>query len=354
MEYRELGNAGFQVSRLGLGTLTWGRDVDPPLARKLLRAFVSAGGNLLDTAPAYGAGMAERIIGSLMRHDVPREQLIIATKGGLGLDGNQAVTLSRQALINDLAGSLKRLGTDYVDIWQLHTWGEGLDEALGALDYAAARGMARAVGVCNYVGWQLGTAATKQLLKNTKTPLVEPGITLGDTRPALASLGITPSDTGAALGNTGSAPLQVASSEYSLLARGAELEVLPACRYHGLAFFAWAPLGRGVLAGRYQGGATPPDSRAASPGFEWYVEPYRNSKSAAVVDALAHAATGLGLELPQVPLLWVRDAPGVTAVLLGARTVAGLQPYLAAESTTLPPEIITALDDITGGPNQLR
>ncbi|MDR0435885.1 MAG: aldo/keto reductase [Propionibacteriaceae bacterium] len=320
MEQRALGDTGITVSRLGLGTLTWGRDVDPPQARKLMRAFVAAGGNLIDTAPAYGAGLAERIIGSLMRHDVPREQLVIATKAGFGgPDGGQRVDVSRQALLADLEGSLQRLGTDYVDIWQLHAWGEGLSEALGALDYAVARGMARAVGVCNYVGWQLGSAATIQLL-----------------------------------GDVGTTRLSVASSEYSLLARGAETEVLPACRYHGLGFFAWAPLGRGVLPGRYLGGVTPTDSRAASPGFEWYVEPYLNAKSMAVVDALAHAAEGLGMTPPQVPLLWVRDAPGVTAVLLGARSAEQLQPYLDAESKTLPNEIVSALDDITGGANLLR
>jgi aryl-alcohol dehydrogenase-like predicted oxidoreductase len=319
VEYRKLTNTDLAVSRLGLGTLTWGRDVTAPVARKLLHSFVSVGGNLIDTAPIYGSGMAERIIGSLMRHDVPREQLLIATKSGFSGSDTAGSDMRRETLLADLAGSLKRLGTDYVDIWQLHAWDERIDEALDALNYALSRGMTRAVGVCSFVGWQLGTAATMQTLSVTDA-----------------------------------AQLTVASSEYSLLARGAEVELLPAAKYHGLGFFAWAPLGRGVLAGRYAAGAVPIDSRAASPGFEWYVEPYLNTKSAAVVDAITHAAEGLGMELPQVPLLWVRDAPGVSAVLLGARTPEQLQPYLVAEDQTLPDEIISALDDITGGSNMLR
>ena len=315
MNRRFVGASGLEVSDLGLGTLTWGRDVPPPDARALMRAFVSAGGNLIDTAPTYGDGLAERLLGSLMRHDVPRDRLVLATKAGFGsVDGDHVLDTSAKALLTDLEGSLTRLGTDYVDLWQVHAWGDApLDETMAALDKAVSSGKARFAGVANYVGWQIGTAATWQAC----TP--------------------------------GAAPIVSAQNEYSLLARRAEVEVLPALRYHGLGFFPWSPLGRGVLTGQYRDNV-PAGSRGASRHLAWFVEPYLQSRADAVVEAVSRAGAGLGLSAAQVALLWVRDAPGVTAPLVGARTLAQLEPLLAVGDETLPDPIVAALDDITGGP----
>jgi aryl-alcohol dehydrogenase-like predicted oxidoreductase len=141
--------------------------------------------------------------------------------------------------------------------------------------------------------------------------------------------------------------------EYSLLARRAEVEVLPAIRAFGMGFFPWSPLGRGVLTGQYRTG-TPRGSRAASDHFSWFVEPYLEQRSRAVVEAVVRAAEGLDLTPLQVALLWVRDAPGVTAPLLGARTAGQLAPALAVEDQELPPEIAAALDDVSGGPHTGR
>jgi len=314
MKTRLVGTSGLEVSDLGLGTLTWGRDVQPPDARALMRAYVGAGGNLIDTAPTYGDGLAERMIGSLMRHDVSRDKLVLATKAGFAAnDGDQLLNTSAKALLADLDGSLSRLGTDHVDLWQVHAWGDApLEETLGALDKAVASGKARFVGVANYVGWQIGTAVTWQ----ARTP--------------------------------GAAPIIAAQNEYSLLARRAEVEVLPALRYHGLGFFPWSPLGRGVLTGQYRDDV-PAGSRGASRHLSWFVEPYLQSRADAVVEAVARAGSGLGLTPAQVALLWVRDAPGVTAPLVGARTLAQLEPLLAVGDEALPAPIVEALDDITGG-----
>ena len=314
---RTVGASALEVSRLGLGTLTWGRDVQPPVARQLLRDFVTAGGNLIDTAPTYGDGLAERMLGSLMRHDVPREDLVLATKAGFHVEENQQVLdTSARELLRDLDGSLERLGVDYVDLWQVHAWGDApLEQTLAALDKAVSSGRARFVGVANYVGWQLGTAAALQ-------------------------------------GVMGAVPLVSAQNEYSLLARRAEVEVLPAVRYHQLGFFPWSPLGRGVLAGGYRSGV-PDGSRGSSWHLAWFVEPYLQPKADAVVQAVARAASGLGLSPAQVALLWVRDAPGVTAPLLGARTIDQLRPLLQLDDDVLPSPIIEALDDITGGPKSL-
>ena len=319
MERRSVGASGLQVSRLGLGTMTWGRDTSADEASDLLRAFVDAGGDLVDTAPAYARGEAERMLGRLMRTQVRRDDLVLATKAGFTFrDGVRVVDTSGKALLADLHDSLRRLGTDHVDLWQLHAWGQApLEESLAAVDHAVRTGAVRYAGISNFVGWQTATAATWQAAFPGRAPVVS------------------------------------AQVEYSLLARRAELEVLPAVRHFGLGFFPWSPLGRGVLTGKYRTGI-PRHSRAATDHFAWYVEPYLEQRSRAVVEAVARAASGLGLGVGQVALAWVRDAPGVTAPLLGARTATQLQPFLDAEGLSLPPEITAALDDVSGGPNPGR
>ncbi len=316
---RSVGTSGLTVGRLGLGTMTWGRDTRPDDAKEVLRAFVAAGGDLVDTAPAYSRGAAERILGRLLRTDVDRDDVVIATKAGFTFrDGVRVVDTSRRVLLDDLYESLRRLGTDHIDVWQVHAWGQApLEETLAALDHAVSTGVVRYAGVSNFVGWQTAAAATWQSAFPGRARLVSNQV------------------------------------EYSLLARRAEVEVLPALRHFEMGFFPWSPMGRGVLTGKYRGGV-PRDSRAATAHFGWYVEPYLEARSRAVVEAVAKAADGLGVSPLQVAWLWVRDAPGVTAPLLGVRTAAQLAPYLEAEPMTLPPEIAAALDDVSGGQNEAR
>lgn len=316
---RSVGTSGLTVGRLGLGTMTWGRDTRPEDAKEVLRAFVAAGGDLVDTAPAYSRGAAERILGRLLRTDVDRDDVVIATKAGFTFrDGVRVVDTSRRVLLDDLYESLRRLGTDHIDVWQVHAWGQApLEETLAALDHAVSTGVVRYAGVSNFVGWQTAAAATWQSAFPGRARLVSNQV------------------------------------EYSLLARRAEVEVLPALRHFEMGFFPWSPMGRGVLTGKYRGGV-PRDSRAATAHFGWYVEPYLEARSRAVVEAVAKAADGLGVSPLQVAWLWVRDAPGVTAPLLGVRTAAQLAPYLEAEPMTLPPEIAAALDDVSGGQNEAR
>lgn len=316
MLHRAVGASGLMVGRLGLGTMTWGRDTALDEARGLVRSFVDAGGNLVDTAAAYAQGDAERMLGKLMRTVVRRSDLVLATKAGFTIRGGQRVVdTSRGALLGDLHESLRRLGTDHVDLWQLHAWGSApLEESLAAIDHAVSSGAVRYAGVSNYIGWQTAAAVTWQAAFPGRTPIVS------------------------------------AQVEYSLLARRAEVEVLPAVRHFGLGFFPFSPLGRGVLTGKYRT-AIPVGSRASTEHFGWYVTPYLEPRSRAVVEAVARAAEGLGWTPAEVAALWVRDAPGVTAPLLGARTAAQLEPYLALEEAELPVEIAVALEDVSGGPN---
>jgi aryl-alcohol dehydrogenase-like predicted oxidoreductase len=313
MQQRSLGRTGLKVSRLGLGTLTWGRDTDEHEAREQLAAFTEAGGTLVDTAAGYGDGASEELIGSLIGDVVARDDLVIATKAGIGrARGSRQTNVSRGYLVSALDGSLKRLGVDHVDLWQVHAWVDDtpLDETLSALDYAVTTGRASYVGVSNYTGWQSAQAATFQ----TAVP--------------------------------GRARLASNQVEYSLLNRSAEAEVLPAAEALGMGILPWSPLGRGVLTGKYRTG-TPADSRAASPHFANFVGSYLNDRNARIVEAVARAAEGLSWSPLEVALTWVRDRPGVVAPIVGARTAAQLRGSLTVEECELPAEIIEALDDVS-------
>ena len=313
MQQRLLGATGLSVSRLGLGTMTWGRDTDEHEAREQLAAFVGAGGTLVDTAAGYADGDSERLIGSLIGDVCERDEIVLATKAGIGRrKGERFTNASRGHLVSSLDASLQRLGVDHVDLWQVHTWVDDapLEETLSALDHAVTSGRAAYVGVSNYNGWQSAQAATWQR--------AVPG------RATLASNQV----------------------EYSLLNRAVEAETIPAARALGLGVLPWSPLGRGVLTGKYRHG-TPADSRAASPHFSTFVGRYLDDFSQRVVEAVARAADGLGWSSLEVALAWVRDRPGVTAPIIGARTAAQLRESLTVEECELPAEIIAALDDVS-------
>ncbi len=313
MELRQLGRSGVRVSRLGLGTMTWGRDTDEHEAAEQLRFYLDAGGNFVDTAAVYGNGDAERVLGGFLGVMVPRDQIIIATKAGISFkSGERVVDNSRTSLIADLDRSLSHLRTEYVDLWQIHTWDEKtpLEEVLSALDYAVSTGRARHVGISNFAGWQLARAVTLQ------NPIF------------------------------GKAPIISTQNEYSLLRRKIENEILPASRELGVGVLAWSPLGRGVLTGKYRSGL-PSDSRGASPHFSSFIEPYLDERSRKIVEAVMVASDGLGLSPLEVSLAWVRDCPGVTSAIIGARTGAQLRGALSAESVTLPVPVREALDEIS-------
>lgn len=314
MQQRMVGSTGLKVSRLGLGTMTWGRDTDEHEARDQLIAFAEAGGTFLDTAAGYGDGASEELIGTLIGDVVARDEIVLATKAGISRRTGERVTdTSRGTLLTTLDASLRRLGVDHVDLWQVHVWTDEtpLEETLTALDLAVTSGRASYVGVSNYTGWQAAQAATWQR--------AVPG------RVTLASNQV----------------------EYSLLARSVEHEVIPAARAMGMGVLPWSPLGRGVLTGKYRSG-TPSDSRAASPHFAGFVNSYLDERGRGIVEAVARAADGLGWTPLEVALVWVRDRVGVTAPVVGARTAAQLAGALDTEQLTLPPEIIAALDDVSG------
>ncbi|WP_052849869.1 aldo/keto reductase [Streptomyces avicenniae] len=314
MELRHLGRTGLRVSRLGLGTLTWGREVGEADAAELLKAFWEAGGTLVDTADVYGDGGAELLLGRLVGSLVPRRDVVLATKAGSVPDPYRRFDGSRGHLLSALDASLERLGTDHVDLWQVHAFDPAtpLEETLQAVDIAVSSGRARYAGVADFSGWQLAKAAAWQL--------AAPG-----TRTRLAST----------------------QMEYSLVQRGVEREVLPGALDLGVGLLPSSPLGRGVLTGKYRNGARPAGSRGASARLGGFVAPYLDDAAARIVDAVTIAADGLAVTPAQVALVWVRDRPGVAAPLLGARTARQLEEALSVEDLTLPEEISRALDDVS-------
>ena len=316
MQQRRVGRSGLHVSRLGLGTWLWGMDTDEHEARDQLTAFVDAGGTLVDTAAGYGDGLSEEILGMLLAEVVDRDDVVIATAAGSGsISGTAAPDTSRGALLRQLDGSLRRLRTDHVDLWQVQVWSDAApwEETLATLDHAVRSGRTRYVGVSNYTGWQSAMAQAWQRAVPDRSLL---------------------------------ASTQV---EYSLLNRDIESEVLPAAQALGMGVLAWSPLGRGVLTGKYRTG-TPADSRAASPHLEGNVSVYLDEDGRGIVEAVVRAAEGLSLTPVEVALAWVRDRPGVTAPIVGARTAAQLRGSLRSEDVELPHEISAALDDVSGAP----
>ena len=313
MDLRRAGRSGLSLSRLALGTMTWGRDTDTHEAADQARAFIDAGGNYFDSASHYGDGDAERVIGGLIGTLFKREDVVISTKAGSSyIDGALVTDNSRTSLMSSLDKSLTRLGTSYVDIWMIQSWDNAaqLEDALSALDWAYTSGRARYVGISNFTGWQSARAISLQEANSSK------------------------------------APIAVMQNEFSLLNRRVEEDSLQCSRNLETEFIAWSPLGRGVLTGKYRNGI-PADSRAATPHFAPFIEPYLNDRSRRIVEAVSVAAQGLGYSPLEVALAWVRDFTGVTSSVVGARTAAQLQGILASEEIELPEVVRNALNEVS-------
>jgi aryl-alcohol dehydrogenase-like predicted oxidoreductase len=263
----------------------------------------------VETCDGYAGGKSQRVLGESLAR-VRRDRLVIAARTAPPRAGT-----GRGALLAALDATLARLGVDHVDLWQLPAvpgpaGSAPLEEALTAVQAAVFSGRARYAGLAAPHGWQLATAVER-----------------ARTTAAVA------------------VPV-AAQVEYSLLARAADEELVPAAEFHGVGLLAWAPLGRGVLTGKYLDG-TPADSRGASIAHVQYVEARRTEHSARIVHAVLTAADGLGTTPLAVALAWVRDRPGVTAAVVGARHTAQLAASTTAESLELPVEIRAALDDVS-------
>ena len=317
MELRRLGRTGLHVSALGLGTMTWGRDTDAQDAGQQLRDFTEAGGTFVDTAGSYGDGASEEILGSLLGSLVDRDEVVVATKGGLRrTPGGMVVDSSRGALLSCLDASLRRLGTDHVDLFLVqapdpHT---PLEETVSALRHMVVSGRARYVGLANPAGWHTGYAA-------------------------------------AALRSGADVELAALEVEHSLLNRECEQDLVPATQALGVGLLTWSALGRGVLTGKYRR-SLPSDSRGASSQLSGFVEPYLDARGSAVVDAVCTAASGLGRAPLEVALAWVLGRNYVSSAIVGARTPVQLRESLRSLDLVLPGAVGAALDEVSHPSNE--
>ena len=315
MEYRTLGGTGTVVSSLCLGTMTFGNESSEEISHAQLDRYLEVGGNFLDTANVYSAGVSEEIIGRwLAKRPDARDQLVIATKGRFGLGaGRNNVGLSRTNLSRALDASLRRLGIETIDLYQAHAWDPvtPIEETLRFFDDAVRAGKIRYVGVSNFLGWQLQKAA---LLTQVR----------------------------------GLAPVVTLQPQYNLLVRDIEFELVDVCRNENIGILPWSPLGGGWLTGKYRRDTAPTGATRLGEdperGMEAYAPRNAEERTWQVIDAVRGIAERRGVSMAQVALAWVRDRPAVTSVILGARTVEQLDDNLATAGLVLSDAETAALD----------
>jgi aryl-alcohol dehydrogenase-like predicted oxidoreductase len=321
MEYRQLGRSGLRVSELTLGTMTFGgrgqfRDVgetDLDGARRQIDLALDVGVNMIDTADIYSDGAAEEIVGQALSGR--RDMVLLATKARFARgSGPNDAGLSRHHLIEACEASLRRLQTDHIDLYQVHEW-DGqtpLEETLGALDHLLQSGKVRYVGCSNFAGWQV-----------------------------MKALGI---------GRQKGLPEFVSQQVYlSLQERSAEYEIVPSAIDQGLGLLIWSPLAGGLLSGKYRRGQPPPPgSRHAS---EWSEPPvYDEDRLFDTIETLVEIAADRGVSAAQIALAWLLARPGITSVIVGARTDEQLADNLAAATLELTPDEQARLEKVSRPP----
>lgn len=318
MEYRQLGRSGLRVSALSLGTMTFGGRskfaktgaTDVAGARRQIDRCIEAGINLFDTADAYSDGLSEEILGEAL--EGRRGKVLIATKARFAMgDGPNDAGLSRLHLIEACEASLRRLRTDHLDLYQLHQW-DGqtpLEETLEALDVLLGAGKIRYAGVSNFSAWHLmktlGTAERHGLVRPVSQQI-----------------------------------------HYTLQAREAEFELVPAALDQGLGILIWSPLAGGLLSGKYRRGRKPPEGTRHL--ADWGEPPiYDEAKLYDIVEVLVAIAESRGVAAAQVALAWLLGRPGVTSVVIGALTDAQLDDNLEAATFVLTTDERTRLDTVS-------
>jgi aryl-alcohol dehydrogenase-like predicted oxidoreductase len=308
VEYRRLGSTGIRVSEVCLGTMTFGKEADEPTSRDLVDRFLAGGGNFVDTADVYNDGASEEITGRALGSR--RDDVVLATKvrfpTGPGPNDRGA---SRRHIRMGAEASLRRLGTDWIDLYQIHCWDAStpIEETVSTLDDLVHEGKIRYAGASNYTAWQLAK-----------------------------SLGL------AAL--RGWQPFASLQPEYSLITRDIERELLPLCREEGMAVLPWSPLAGGVLTGKYREGEDFPLGTRGGDTEEPITFTYRlHERAWSIVEAVRKVAEEAGKTPSQVALNWVLHRPGVTAPIIGARNMTQLEDNLGAVGWQLEEEHWRAL-----------
>ena len=316
-----LGNSGLRVSELTLGTMTFGRETSKEDSFRAMDIFADHGGTFLDTANVYSAGLSEEIVGEwLARQD--RRRFVVGTKVRFPMgDGPNDAGVSRKHILESVEDSLRRLKTDYIDLYQVHCWDPytPLEETLSTLHRLVEQGKVRYLGASNYTGYQLERALTVQ-------------------------------------SENGWEPFVCHQPQYNLLERGAEFEVLPVCRDYGLGVIPWSPLRGGWLSGKYRRDmhGAPEGTRIKQAEREGWHETwsrYDNDRTWAIIDAVVQIADRTGREPAQVAINWLTRRPAVTAPIIGARTIAHLETNLGSVGWRMEEEDLQLLSTVSEMPS---
>ena len=317
MEYRALGSTGTLVSELCLGCMTFGRELDDDGSRELIKRFVDAGGNFLDTADVYSQGSSEEITGRAIK--TMRDDLVVATKVRFPKgEGPNDVGASRKHIMAGAEASLRRLDTDYIDLYQIHCWDAltPLEETLSALTDLVRQGKVRYLGVSNFTGWQIMKA-----------------MAVSDAHGFERFVTLQP--------------------QYSLVERNLEYELVPVCLDQGLGILPWGPLGGGFVSGKYRKGEQPPEGSRiadATSQMEESWERRATERNWRIIDVLGSIAEETDKSYSQVALNWLLNKPGVTAPILGARKLEQLEDNLGASGWRLDDKQMQRLDEVSEPP----
>lgn len=314
LTYRTLGRSGTVVSAQALGTMTFGAEADEATSHSLLDVYVAGGGNFIDTADVYTAGTSEEIIGRwFASHPTEARQMVLASKGRFPMgQGPNDLGTSRRHLRDALDASLRRLGVDHIDLYQLHAWDAitPLDETLRFLDDAVTAGKIGYYGFSNFTGWQLTKA-----------------VHLADRHGWSLPVTLQP--------------------QYNLLVRGIEHEIVPAALDAGIGLLSWSPLGGGWLSGKYRRDESPTGSTRLGEnperGMEAWEKRNADDRTWRILDAVSAVAEEQGASASQVSLAWLTAQPAVTSVILGVRTFEQLRDNMAADSLELSTEQLDRL-----------
>ncbi|KAB0680253.1 aldo/keto reductase [Aureimonas leprariae] len=318
MEYRKLGNTGAIVTNFCLGAMTFGQEADEATSHRIIGDYAAAGGNFIDTADVYSAGISEEIVGRWLKGNPDgARQMVIATKGRFPMgNGPNDIGLSRRHLTQALDDSLRRLGIGQIDLYQMHAFDAltPMEETLRFLDDAVAAGKIAYYGFSNFLGWQITKA-----VHLAKAHLWAPPVTL--------------------------------QPQYNLLVRDIEHEIVPACLDAGIGLLPWSPLAGGWLAGKYKRDETPTGATRLGEnperGMEAYAARNAQERTWGVIDAVTEIAKARNASAAQVSLAWLAVQPAVTSVILGARKTEQLADNLGAASLELSPEEIERLSTVS-------
>jgi aryl-alcohol dehydrogenase-like predicted oxidoreductase len=312
MRYKRLGTAGMKVSVVGLGGNTFGRYADEAGTARIIHHALDLGVNFFDTADSYGQGVSEQFVGKALADR--RDRALIGTKVAMKMgEGPNDIGLSRYHIVAGVEASLRRLGTEYVDLLQVHRWDAEtpLEETMRALDDLVRAGKVRYIGCSNFAGWQLVQA-----------------LWVSDRR--------------------GYAPFVSVQPRYSLLDRAIEAELLPACRAFGIGIIPYSPLAGGILTGKYRGGARPTGARGTDQESGGFFQRQMSGKDEAAVDRLAEWAEVHDHTLGELAIAWLASQPEVPTVIAGVTSPEQVEDNVRAAAWELTPDEISEVAKLVG------